>query len=131
MNIKTDGLVLVYKCPSCNNLLERPAEHLSQGDPYCPADLDGTGQICEDTMEYFGYFIKNNISSPNNLIHDHPIREWAEAIAGRVSDELYGLSKPDRRIFRETMVCFLGNSPDIVETLIGTGVIEEDYFETI
>jgi hypothetical protein len=55
---------------------------------------------------------------------------WAQAIAIRIADEWSGkIDFPDDKELLTSVLrrCFQ-NSPSICEELIGTGIIEEDYF---
>lgn len=67
-------------------------------------------------------------------------REWAEAIASRIADEwapeeCIGYDaharQEDAEILEEVLVECLANSPDEMAKLIGTGIIEESYFEDL
>jgi hypothetical protein len=59
--------------------------------------------------------------------------KWAEAIAERISDEWSGKSDfpEDAMLLKSILKNFFQKSPDICERLIGTGIIEEDYFEPL
>lgn len=60
--------------------------------------------------------------------------QWAEAISERISDELWSGSpeyRGDVELLRSVLRnCFLAN-PSEMRRLIGTMVIEEDYFEEL
>ncbi len=63
----------------------------------------------------------------------HSIKEWAEAIALRVSDEWNGKSDfpEDAELLRKVLIKALSAVPDECIRLIGTGIIEESYFEPL
>jgi hypothetical protein len=54
---------------------------------------------------------------------------WAAAIAARIVDEHSGLAVEDQEILEKALTIALNTSPAAVGLLIGTGIIEEDYFE--
>lgn len=64
---------------------------------------------------------------------NHPIREWARAIAQRLSDEWDGkLEFPeDVEILEDVLTKALSAVPEECMRLVGTGVIEETYFELL
>jgi hypothetical protein len=59
--------------------------------------------------------------------------KWATAIAGRLSDEWDG--KPefpeDAELLREILTKALSAVPEECMRLVGTGIIEESYFEPL
>jgi len=59
--------------------------------------------------------------------------EWAEVIAERLSDEWDGKSDfpEDAELLREVLSKALKVVPDDCMRLVGTGVIEESYFERL
>lgn len=62
------------------------------------------------------------------------IEKWAEAIALRISDEWNGNTpdnKEDVELLRQTLEIALKNNPSECMKLIGTTIIEEDYFDEI
>jgi hypothetical protein len=62
-----------------------------------------------------------------------PITDWAFAVATRISDEWDG-SKHfpfDAEILKNLIEQTLNENPKILRSLIGTGIIEEDYFESL
>ena len=63
----------------------------------------------------------------------HTIIEWAEAIAVRLSDEWDGKSEfpEDAELLKEVLAKALSAIPDECMRLVGTGVIEESYFEPL
>lgn len=58
---------------------------------------------------------------------------WASAIAKRISDEWSGASDfpQDVVLLRKSLEKMLSNDLDVVTSLIGTGVIEKDYFDKL
>lgn len=63
----------------------------------------------------------------------HPANEWAEAIATRLSDEWDGKSEflEDAELLKEVLTRALSAVPDECMRLVGTGIIEESYFEEL
>ena len=61
------------------------------------------------------------------------INEWAKAIAIRLSDEWDGKSESpeDAELLKEVIEKALNAVPDECMRLIGTGIIEESYFEPL
>lgn len=61
------------------------------------------------------------------------IDDWAEAIALRISDEWAwkGDFLEDARLLQEILHKLFLAHPEECEKLIGTGIIEEDYFEPL
>jgi len=61
------------------------------------------------------------------------IEEWAEAIAERVSDEWDGKSAfpEDAELLKEVLTKALCTVPEECMRLVGTGIIEESYFDPI
>jgi len=57
--------------------------------------------------------------------------KWAAAIAARVSDEWGGKSDfpEDAELLREVLTKALSAVPEECMRLVGTGIIEESYFE--
>jgi hypothetical protein len=58
-------------------------------------------------------------------------KDWAYAIAARISDEWYGNSTcpEDAKILKEVLLAALLAAPDQCMKLVGTTIIEESYFE--
>ena len=65
---------------------------------------------------------------------DKPIKEWASAIALRISDEWEG-NKPDNsedvELLRSVIEKVFVSNPEECIKLIGTTIIEESYFDKI
>lgn len=59
--------------------------------------------------------------------------KWAKAIAERLSDEWDGKSDfpEDAELLKDVLFLALSAVPDKCMQLVGTGIIEESYFETI
>ena len=59
--------------------------------------------------------------------------EWAEAIATRLSDEWDGKSEfpEDTNLLKEVLAKALNAVPDECMRLVGTGIIEESYFDPL
>ena len=59
--------------------------------------------------------------------------EWAKAIAKRLSDEWAGKSEfpRDAELLKEVLTKALSVVPDECMRLVGTGIIEESYFEPL
>jgi len=64
---------------------------------------------------------------------NHQTNEWAKAIAERLSDEWDGKSEfpEDAELLRKVIENALNTSPDECMRLVGTGIIEESYFEPL
>lgn len=59
-------------------------------------------------------------------------KAWANAIATRICDELHmGLNLQDSVLLEKVLAESLANTPAEMRRLIGTGVIEEGYFESL
>ncbi|MBU0701203.1 hypothetical protein KKE26_07940 [bacterium] len=63
----------------------------------------------------------------------HSVYEWAQAISIRLSDEWAGkLEFPeDSELIEHVLTKALSTVPDECMRLVGTGIIEESYFEPI
>ena len=59
--------------------------------------------------------------------------QWAYAIAERISDEwtLKDDFPEDAELMHSVLTELLSKSPELCNKLIGTGIIEEDYFEEL
>jgi len=59
--------------------------------------------------------------------------DWASAIASRISDEWHGKEDfpEDAELLRAMLTDLLSKSPEHCQKLIGTGIIEEDYFKEL
>lgn len=62
-----------------------------------------------------------------------PANKWAEAIAERLSDEWDGKSEfpEDAELLKEVLTKALSSVPDECIRLVGTGMIEESYFDPL
>lgn len=54
---------------------------------------------------------------------------WADAISRRISDEWSG-TREDKLLLKDVLYKALKGRDDLVRRLIGTGIIEDDYFAT-
>ncbi len=63
----------------------------------------------------------------------HSINRWAKAIAERLSDEWDGKRDfpQDADLLKEVLTKALSAVPDECMRLVGSGVIEESYFEKL
>ncbi len=63
----------------------------------------------------------------------HSANEWAEAIATRLSDEWDGKSEfpGDAEMLRDVLAKALNTVPADCMRLVGTGIIEESYFDPL
>ena len=61
------------------------------------------------------------------------MKNFAKAIAFRIADEWHGASDfpEDANLLREIIEKLLIRNPEDCKKLIGTGIIEEDYFEEL
>ena len=64
---------------------------------------------------------------------NHSVNIWAEAIATRLSDEWDGKSEfpEDAELIKEVLAKGLSAFPEECMRLVGTGIIEESYFEAL
>jgi hypothetical protein len=64
---------------------------------------------------------------------NHSAKEWAEAIAIRLSDEWDGKSEfsEDTDLLNDVLKKVLTAFPDECMRLVGTGIIEESYFDPL
>jgi hypothetical protein len=65
---------------------------------------------------------------------DHSMNKWAKAISIRISDEWQGNTKESKHdviILQRVLENSLRKNPDDCKKLIGTTIIEEDYFDKI
>jgi hypothetical protein len=60
-------------------------------------------------------------------------RRWAAAIAVRIADEWAGKDEfpEDAELLKDVLTKALSAVPDDCMTLVGTGIIEETYFEKL
>lgn len=60
-------------------------------------------------------------------------RDWAAAIAQRIADEWHGASDfpEDAELLRKALSDLLELHPEYCGRLVGTGIIEEDYFDPL
>lgn len=63
----------------------------------------------------------------------HEPNKWAKAIAERLSDEWSGKSEfpEDTELLKDVLAKALNAIPNECARLIGTGIIEETYFEPL
>jgi len=61
------------------------------------------------------------------------IEDWAQAISLRLSDEWDGKTEwpDDAELLRKILCRLFRNNPKECQALIGTGIIEENYFEPL
>lgn len=59
------------------------------------------------------------------------VNEWAEAIAIRITDEWSGKTEfpEDARLLKNVLTKALSAVPNECMQLVGTGIIEESYFQ--
>jgi len=64
---------------------------------------------------------------------DDTVDRWSKAIAGRLADEWDGKSgfPEDADLLRDVLTRVFSACPNECRRLIGTGIIEESYFEPI
>ena len=64
---------------------------------------------------------------------DQPVNIWAEAIASRLSDEWDGKSEfpEDAELLKDVLAKVLSAFPEDCMRLVGTGIIEESYFDAL
>lgn len=64
----------------------------------------------------------------------HSIHKWAKAIALRISDEWNGNLEENREdviLLRKSLEHLLKKNQNVCKALIGTTIVEEDYFDEI
>lgn len=61
------------------------------------------------------------------------VHEWAKAIAKRLSDEWSWKSEfpEDAKLLEKVLLRSLSSVPDDCMRLVGTGIIEESYFDPL
>ena len=64
---------------------------------------------------------------------NHSVNIWAEAIATRLSDEWDGKSEfpEDAELLKDVLAKVLSAFPEDCMRLVGTGIIEESYFDAL
>lgn len=65
------------------------------------------------------------------LIYHVDSDEWAHAIAVRIADEWHSDFAEDKDTLRQALEVTLKSSPESIKSLIGTGIIEKNYFNPI
>jgi len=62
-----------------------------------------------------------------------PANKWVKAIAERLSDEWDGKSEfpEDAELLKKVLIKALNAVPDECMRLVGTGILEESYFESL
>ncbi len=65
----------------------------------------------------------------DEILDDSPIAEWAGPVAARIADFAADLDHEDRDMLRRALVRAFRSDPEALRPLIGTGVIEESYFD--
>jgi hypothetical protein len=74
--------------------------------------------------------LENNFTTGSQISN---LEAFAKAISYRLADEWNGASgfPEDAKLLREVIEKLLTENPDECKKLIGTGIIEEDYFEKL
>lgn len=64
---------------------------------------------------------------------NHHEDDWAKAIANRLSDEWDGNSEfpEDARLLQKVLERLFSAAPDECMRIVGTGIIEESYFDPL
>ncbi len=67
------------------------------------------------------------------MVANHSLDEWAKAIARRLADEWDGKSRfpDDAALLEQVLTKALTAVPSECLRLVGTGIIEETYFEPL
>lgn len=76
------------------------------------------------------HIIESELKRLRGSVNFPTTTDWAEAIASRIADESsydYG----DSAILEKALTVALSQCPDAVNILIGTGIIEESYFDEL
>ena len=61
-------------------------------------------------------------------IDDIPAEDWASAVAVRIADEWGHDQQTDRQLLCDVLEKAFLRCPDLLPLLIGTEIIEDDYF---
>lgn len=64
-------------------------------------------------------------------INGFPLEKWADATALRISDEWHSDSSDAKNILLESLKLAFINTPEALQNLIGTEIIEETYFDSL
>ena len=120
----------LYKPPRINSA---PAARVytSCPAPHYPEELVGfeTGFIGEGEPAEDEMTIETTI-----ILDGHPPELWAEAISGRILDQFSLLNQVDggdAEEVQEALIQIFSKSPDLMAKLIGSPIIEEDYFDNL
>lgn len=64
---------------------------------------------------------------------DTDTKKWAKAIAARISDETDAAQNfpEDALLLEDVLTTLFSENPWAVQKLIGTGIIEDNYFERL
>lgn len=71
----------------------------------------------------------NFINSENEKAIEY--RKWANPIAMRISDEMAFIDDESKDVLKATIDKLLFHNPSFIKDLIGTHIIEEDYFDKL
>ncbi len=117
--------VYVIRHPDAVEVQLHPAGNAS-GEP-----LDGALVMCAGAPDYaFDAAIAEAqaiVAKPEEEeVKGHTIEEWAEAIADRIVDECFGAIP-----VQDALKAMLVENPGVVKAMIGTPIIESEYFEPV
>lgn len=115
-------------CAFCGS--ERVADHLFA---HCGALFNTNTQRWQGCLK-----IRTRLNEAvDEILHSydsfngHSLSEWAEVTAVRIADMVTGVDPEERQLLEEVLTKALAASPSECEKLIGTGYIEEEYFEDL
>jgi hypothetical protein len=100
---------------------------LAPGEPTLPPGPDAEESM---NMEVLKTHIEEAVNAEpiQRCYRDKPLEAWASAVANRLLDEgmedMYSVHNAHR------LATFLLGVPDVLVAMIGTEIIEEDYFDT-
>ena len=83
------------------------------------------------TLAKLGFAQQQNNVTENTELLGKPIRDWAEGIAKRITDEIMGPSQEDLEVLQNVLTKALRAAPAECMRLVGTGIIETGYFDEI
>ena len=75
------------------------------------------------------HFTQMRTHGANVMYRDEPMNRWAAAIAHRLADEAQELDEEEKQVLEEVLTKALERVPYELPKIIGTGVIEEDFFD--
>ncbi len=120
--------VYVIRHPDAVEVQLHPAGNASQ------PPLDGAIVMCADAPDYcmdevIAEAETLELDPAQEQVSGHSIDEWAEAIADRLADECFGTF--GGITVQDALKAMLVENPNVVKAMIGTSIIESEYFEEV